>query len=475
MFAERFNNLMNVAEVSNSLLGRNVHMNSSHIGRLRSGARPLPKKHDFLMPMCQCLANHIKKEYQLEALEKLTGIGNVALLSSETMASYLEQWLLEKDPNHSAALGRLISGFSRLNAKPAAASQHKEPNEISYKYAPYLYGNAGKRIAVEQFFRLILKEEQPQTLLLFSDENMDWLDEDPAFACQWAELFMQVLLRGNRVQIIHTISRDFNEMLEAVTKWLPVYMTGKIESYCFPQLRDGIFQRTLFIAPHTAAVVSSSTRQHTEGMLNLFITDRAAIHALVLEYQHFFSLCRPLMQIFMANDAEAFRKTARGLRATDGDVSVCCAMPPLFSMPRELAQELAEQNKNEEILKLWKKNLTEFQKLIKNQRLSLMLMDTAATQQSPKVIHPPLEECLAMDGFSYSQEQYIRHIDYLMKLSQRYENLRVHFCHDISANTLFYIKNDHGVIITKTDKPMTAFVIHNSIMASAFQNYLMRL
>ena len=45
MFAERFDALMNIAEVSNSLLGRAVNMNGSHIGRLRTGARPLPKKH----------------------------------------------------------------------------------------------------------------------------------------------------------------------------------------------------------------------------------------------------------------------------------------------------------------------------------------------------------------------------------------------------------------------------------------------
>ena len=32
MFAERFDALMNIAEVSNSLLGRDVNMNPSHIG-----------------------------------------------------------------------------------------------------------------------------------------------------------------------------------------------------------------------------------------------------------------------------------------------------------------------------------------------------------------------------------------------------------------------------------------------------------
>ena len=52
MFVERFDALMNIAELSNSQLGREISMNPSRIGRLRSGARPLPKHHEFLPVMC---------------------------------------------------------------------------------------------------------------------------------------------------------------------------------------------------------------------------------------------------------------------------------------------------------------------------------------------------------------------------------------------------------------------------------------
>lgn len=107
---------------------------------------------------------------------------------------------------------------------------------------------------------MILQENTSQTLFLFSDENMEWLYEDAAFAARWAESFKKVIEKGNRVKIIHTVARDINEMLEAVTKWIPIYMTGAVEPYYYPRLRDGLFQRTLFIAPDTGAVVSSSVQ-----------------------------------------------------------------------------------------------------------------------------------------------------------------------------------------------------------------------
>ena len=88
MFAERFDALMNIAELSNSRLGREISMNPSHIGRLRSGARPLPKRHEFLPGMCGYLASHIQKDYQLIALQKLTGITGAAAVLSYTKEQY---------------------------------------------------------------------------------------------------------------------------------------------------------------------------------------------------------------------------------------------------------------------------------------------------------------------------------------------------------------------------------------------------
>ncbi len=237
MFAERFDTIMNIAEVSNAELGRAVDMNGSHISRFRTGARALPKKHGFLTPMCQYLASRIRKEYQFNALQKLTGIGPAALATAKNTASYLEQWLVQKDKDSSAATGRLITGFSRLTVGAggvAALGEEKPPAA----YKEYLYGDDGKRKAVEQFFLRILQEEAPQTLLLFSDEDMSWLSGDASFAIRWSELFKKVIMKGNRVRIVHTLSRDMDHLLWSVTNWLPIYMTGAVEAYCYPRLRD---------------------------------------------------------------------------------------------------------------------------------------------------------------------------------------------------------------------------------------------
>lgn len=474
MFAERFDALMNIAEVSNSLLGRKVNMNASHIGRLRSGARPLAQKHDYLSSMCQYLVEHIKKDYQLIALQKLTHISDTALASSESTALYLEQWLLEQEQDTSAAAGRLLSGFSHPISSPLPLSEYgtvrKTP--LKQKYATYLYGNAGKRKAVEQFFQMVLETETPQMLLLFSDENMEWLYEDTAFCAHWAELFTKVIQKGNRVRIIHTLSRNMNDLLEAVTNWIPIYMTGSIEPFCYPKLRDGIFQHTLFIAPKTAAVISSSIQQETNGMLNLFLTDQAAIDALVLEYERYFALCRPLMRIFTAQNIRTLSETITHLDDIDGNAYLVCPMPPLFTMPPKLVLELAKQTGNDTLMDSWHRNRTLFLNNIKKQHLSIALLDPKLALLTPDILHLYTSTETDQCNLCYTKEQYLTHIDHINDLEKQYENLTITFCNKLLGNTLIYAKEDTAVIMTKLDTPITSFVISEHNIINAIWDYL---
>ncbi len=476
MFAERFDAVMNIAEVSNTRLGRAVNMNSSHIGRLRSGARPLPKKHDFLEPMCRYLAEHITKDYQHNALQKLTGISTTALSSPDSVTKFLERWLSEKDSDINSATARLISGFSHIASGTASVRVHSSATQESpFRYSTHLYGDAGKRKAVEQFFLMILQEETPQTLLLFSDENMSWMYDDEAFARRWAELFTQVLMKGNRVRIIHNVGRDLNELIEAVIKWVPIYMTGMIEPYCYPRLRDGLFQRTMFIAPQTAAIVSSSVQQNTDGMLNMFITDKAALDALSKEYENLFSLCRPLMHVYSAKDTDKVGGAINNLFEAEGDSNYTSPVPPLFAMPKSLAEEISQQTNCQELISAWQKDCSIFKRNIKNYKTTVTIIEPEIALHSSNLLRFPMTEALKMNDFVFTSEQYLQYVEHLKSLEQQNENLTVRFKTDIAHNMILYAKDEIGVMMAKADRPMVAFFLSDRNIVNAFWDYLSNL
>lgn len=480
MFSERFDALMNIAEVSNSLLGRVIHMNPSYIGRLRSGARPLPKKHGYLPPLCAYLANHIKKDYQVTALRQLLKIDADIYSDPNALALYLEQWLLEKDIPTSAATNKLISTLSQLNnaQTPAQTSQAKTkyPDSTPVQFEEYLFGNEGKRKAVEQFFIKVLQEDSPQTLLLFSDESMEWLYEDEKFTTRWSELFAKVIANGNRVRIVHTISRDINEMLEAVSKWLPIYLTGMVEPYFYPRIRDGVFQRTLFVAPKNAAVASSSVQQDTSRMLNQFITDPAAVEALRYEYERYFALCRPLMIIIQENDSASLKEVFNRFSKAKGDAVFCCSMPPAFTLPENLARELLKCKQNEgaddeDAWARWKESSLAFSAHLQDKRILLLLKDPAAIQEDSDLVHIPGTGILPQGDLSYTRDQYLMHLAHLKELEKRCDKLCVTFRNDLIDNMALFIKEEGSMILIKKSYPQVAFVIDERNIKSAFWDY----
>ncbi len=439
-------------------------MDSSHIGRLRNGTRPLPKKHDFLAAICLYLAEHFKNEYQIHAVKELTGISSVTLGSVQNTAKYLEHWLLEqKQPRIQSDL---ISDY------PEEAEKGKNPDAKLPTQVKFLYGNAGKRKGTEMFFLKILQESEPQTLLLFSDENMAWMYEDPAFARRWTELFTKVIMKGNRIRIIHTISRDMNEIMEALLKWLPIYMTGMIEPYYYPRLRDGVFQYTMFIAPKTSALISSSVRQHTDGMLNILIHDKTALDAVALEYEQYFSQCRPLMQIYTEADNVGYRRAIIGLTGAQGNVYIHSDTPPMFAAPETLIKELEEEEANRDLMAIWKQSVTDFQNIIRKQKVFLVLLDPDIASRGSTSLRPPLTESMAFGKISYTTEQYLAHVENLKKLEERYENLSVRYCRDWKFNAVLYVKEEVGTVLVNTKEPKSAFIIREEYMVNAFWDYL---
>jgi hypothetical protein len=89
----------------------------------------------------------------------------------------------------------------------------------------------------------VLQSKNPQTLLLYSDEDMGWLTGNREFTLKWSSMLNQVIKRGNKIKIIHTVDRGFDEMLSAIREWVPLYMTGRKRVYHQRKTHHNKFKR----------------------------------------------------------------------------------------------------------------------------------------------------------------------------------------------------------------------------------------
>lgn len=474
MFSERLDFLMQLADVQNNSLALAVSLDASYISRLRRGSRKLPENQTYVLPMSCYLARQIKHPHQREALREALELDIAWLDDERRPAAVLCAWLLGEEPSSGASgvsifLRELASARLSLGKGTSKQASPRSFAPPACEKRNLYYGIDGKRAAVVRFLSTVRAHRTPQTLLLFSDEEMSWLFADPAFARQWADLLRDVLMAGNRIKIVHTVSRHIDEMMEAVAKWLPIYLTGAIEPLYYPGLRDGLFQRTMFIAPLSGAVIANSVNRDSSGMLNIYLEDQEAIRALTVEYNRYLACCNPLMKIFNATNIVRFWDEALSLGMIDAESIFLSPVPSFMTMPESVARSLAQRSGSAALFALWER----CSGMVGALQQSFIEIVGPQTEKAIEAGVPvPLGEAFSVEGLRYTAEEYRSHLACARDLAVRYENYTVRMGSADEGSVAILGHKDAGVIVAKLNAPVTVFSLDEPGMTDAFWEHL---
>lgn len=465
---------MKITNTANSTLGRYLTFDASYISRIRSGKRRIPQNQPFSEPVSEFFADRITDDYQKKIVGDLICPGKDWPENSHTAAKVLFQWLSLPDSADSAPVGGLLSGLSLAQDQnlPPMHPEKNESTELSQDVS-FFYGNEGKRQAVLMFLSDLATTDNPPQLLLYSNEEFSWLYEDAAFAKKWALLLMSYIRKGGRIKIAHTISRASGDMLVALQKWIPLYMTGAIEPYYYPKILDRVFRKTMFIAEGHSAITASSVGQHTETGLNCLIRDTDAVAALEKEYWNFFELCRPLMQIFNLTSREKFFDVlGKFNRQTENLISVRTT-PSFFTMPDSVAQSMNKRLDSSWILKRQQEGSRTFARMMEQGNTLTEILNLPDAEEIRQGTTPfPMCDLFEKSGLFYTAEEFAAHLDSVIEKLKNNPGYQVILSSAIPANEIVFVKEDTGVILVKSDFPSIAFAISEQRMVSAFWDYL---
>lgn len=475
--SEKLDFLMKLVGVTNIQLARAAAFDASYISRIRSGKRNMPKRESFLRPLTAFLAKNITKDYQRDILAEMICPGQKWSDDEEKAEFLLYEWLSEKENAEAKPDEQFPTGLSAQTDKFSFEQKiSAREAEISIPQTGFYYGSEGKCAAVELFLKELCAMDTPQTLLLYSNEDMNWLYEDSLFAKRWTTLMTALIKKGGRVRIIHTISRDAGDMLTAVRMWMPLYLSGAIEPYFYPKLRDRVYKRTLFIAKDRSAIFSDSVGTDTCGMLNVFIHDKNAVRALEAEFMSYLKLCRPLMRVFNKNNMEMFLELFRQFAESDGELIAAFPLPFPAAAPEETSESVsarcgdalaASRSENAEAhlesrLK-FARSLTDIIRLpdirqLKTGEFTLSARDPFACAESRGTADKFKAQLAKM------LEKLKSHADYNVTLSDA-----------IPKSVIIYAKDDIGVIVINAETPLVALCVNERRITSAFWEYLTRI
>lgn len=484
-FYEKLDFLMNITNTSNSALAQKVNLDPSHISRLRRGKRNAVKDEAVLTAMADYFARHCTADYQRKALADTMGI-NMATFDNSDFPALILKWLINEKVNEIKAVGGFLNSLNKINLNhkiseklPDTLSQNGVPAIIPKEEISVYYGVEGKRRAAEFFLMEVIAQDKPQTLLLYSDEATDWMAADKDFAAKWADLMVRVLSKGIRITIIHTVSRDLDEMLNAIQQWMPLYMTGLIEPYYYPKKRDGLFKRTLFIAPGVSAVVSESIGSSIDHAVNLLIRNNDTISAYVEEFDIFLSQCKPLMRIFTLKHKDEYLNTLTEFEREESNSIIYTDSLSLLTMPDQVASSIMPRImsrigvESSSISAYQRQRITFFEKNLLSKTFTEIIPSYDLETIKNGKVKVSFSDMMNDSTVYYTREEYIGHLEYLVYLLENYGNFHIKLIKGrLESNYMVYAKEDLGAIIAKTSAPSVVLAVNETNLTAAFWDFL---
>jgi len=472
MFAEKLNLLMNITGTSNTDLSEAAGLDASHISRLRRGERELPRHQNFIWDMSLYFTEQATAEYQKSALREAICPGQAWPQDKRKAAELLSNYLATSRQSNQQTIDRFLDGFSSFTPPNFSRILPQKFSAPSARASSYYYGIAGKQQAFIRFLKAVLAQEQPQTLLLYSDEQMDWLT-DKNFSEIWSSLLMRVLQNGNRLKIVLVTSRSSQELLTGISNWLPLYLSGSIEPYYNPQASACNLRNTILVAPKTAAITANSVEGNKTDNLHIYLTDPAAIAAVDAELSDYFNLCRPLVRIFTPDNSTGFYTMIDDFAKQCAPTIIAHSTPSIMTMPYQLATSISKRLNNDNLRHHYNKAAEIFKQQLEQGFCITQIINPPRRRDIDKAqIDLPLSALFNHESATYKPDELREHLRYLIELMQQYENFSVIFNNNIIDNMLIIGKEKTGTLVARKTAPTSLLSIFEPNMTEAFWLYL---
>ena len=453
-FGEKLETAMNLAGVSNVRLSKLVHTDASLISRYRKGIRTPYSNPELLNRLCSVLYERILNARKIKELAEYC-----AIPAAEFDEEDFRNWLHDsKDhPEENIQLAEsLLGSFDSYQAESTMrlpsldeVIQTIDPDDKANTY----WGQEGIRRAVLRFLANAVKENIPE-LRLYSDEDQSWLTGDMKFLLKWAALMSACVKNGTHIRIIHNVDRDLAEMHQAIVSWLPLYMSGMIESWYSKKGRDRRFSHTIFLSPGRECIEAFHAVGNESKGIYHYYTDTQSLET-----------CRNAFNLLINNSARLIRPVLDTDINIDGEAYLIQNTLSVATMPENLVMEINDPVLTEK-WRIAHQNLLD--------QLSNGVMNECIPLANDEDLFAGKVSIEPIDGTTvkyYTPEQYSLHIQGILDLLKNYANY--HFIPLPGApfpNMKLQLTNTESRI-THIVPPQGTFSFEHPLMCSAFCDY----
>ncbi len=450
-FGERLNSSMLLADLSNVRLSKLVHADASLISRYRSGVRTPVSNSELSVQLSSVLFDRIIKNGKEAELCDLMKIPESEL--EEELFAY---WLYGKDEQEDnvQAAETILGIFDSMPSDDSLKLPAIEDVLIKDDHTEAVFcGVEGLRSAVLRFLSTAVKE-RVQSMYLYSDMDQSWMTQDVEFLLKWATLMFSCVKNQTHISIIHNLDRSLDEMTDAIKSWLPLYMSGMIDSYYCRKQRNPRFSHTIFLIPGVACIRAFQVSSADSDAIYHYHTDLQSLSIFEKEYDALLKSSSPLIHPLPQDSIPV--------------ISDAIIIKNVLSLST-MSEELVKSFNAPQLYENWKiANSLLLKKLETNSVYECIPLSFNEDLVDGKIA---IDQSFGDAPVSYTPEQYSLHIRNIISLSEKYENYRFYPIPETPFNNIDLLISDNTTKITPATGQGLSFALNNPSMCVAFKAY----
>lgn len=471
--------LMDFYNIKNYTLAEALNFDSSLISKYRTGKRMPSADHEIVKKTATYFADLALAKNNAEELLKLLGIHERITINAESLKAKILTWMTAEKLDTLIA-DRIFNVMEEFNSPVINfhnISRLVESVDLPYQDVTKEYGNDGLRKQVILFLSLCTKSAEKLHLKLFSNQNMDWMTEDLSFFDTWKTLMLAVLESGHKVSIIHNIQRKDSESFPAIEGWVPLHLSGNIESYYYALPPSPSFTNTIFLNCDHFGLYGNGLIGMEEDTEFFFTKNHDTLRRLESAFDALICDSSPLLKSLSIRElAEVFEVAEFDSDRSASSIYIMQNKLPVWHMDKKLLEEILDQNQMDETEKAL---ITSFIGRTKDLYLSFLKKHKIFEYfhiEERVASHKFSLDCIHSDPHRpiyYTAEQYRRHLESIASTLNAYKNYHISILESPMHDRIKLLQlNSRSIFVIKNKYPLSAIKYENEILVKQFQKYI---
>ena len=476
-FKTNLSDLMDRLHMSIREIAEVTNKDISYISRIRAGERKPAEPRKMVEQISDYIIEKYSKKFEFEIIAELLDC-RISDISGEKNRDYyynrLFKWLYSDESSPQKYVKQFIHKLDEFSLEDYVPEK-KLRSGNGTKETEIVYGVESLARLSEGFVESTIRSdsEEPVTICWSSLEESTDIKEYEHLVGNIA----YILEKGLHIRSIHLGETPIYEMMKWLEIWLPLYMTGQIESYYIGRDADKIMDR--FIMMSGSAVLESEGLHGNKSSYRTYLTrnfdeishynkmadviiDNSNRMISVIDYEN-----KDRRKDFVGRDS-----------STSGKRKNILSTPPIYTISDDLLSRILIRNEIPEEDRIRIKEYIDSERMrvlgiLEKSQIEEYVSVVSKDEYDEKPVFLSLSGLFYEKDIFYTYEEYQEHLELVKEFQNKYKNYLVRLGKDMGFRKIqIFMHEGQWVMVSKNKSPAIHFVIEHPAIRQNMEKML---